>query len=186
MRIVSIFAPNTEDKIWSVCDYNNKKWVPVFQKLTDKFKDTNFIIEYLNEHSDDLTDPYWDGYSKDDIIDQILDEGDSLFHEFYKIQKGKPNRRSVSDIFIPYHNNTFSIKTSGDHWRKAKADRERAILRFYGVILDDGTIIITGGFIKLTETIPEVQKEIQERAINNLTKYLKENYIIDVSGLKNN
>lgn len=188
MKIVSIFAPTTQQILFSVCYENHKKagkWVSEVAYLLRLFRDTEYLDEYINSNLHAFSDPFWRHKSIDDAFNQIIEEVDDIDFEFYKIQIGDLSARNTSEIFVPYHDtpNTWGVALDGDSWRKAKANRPDSLVRFYGISLDDGTIIITGGFIKLTGTIPEkIRKEI-ETQLKELRTFLDENSISNLDEL---
>lgn len=187
MNIFSIFDP-PNSSLWAVCypednpaeggDYD------VFSKLYDQWNNTEYLHDFFEQHKKALEDPFWEGMSREDAIKQVEQEAAALEDKLYCIDQQLPAcaGETLNSIFIPLHSNIFSINFANEQHRKGRLRKRASMLRIYAVELEDGTLVITGGGIKLTEKM-EGELEDEKKQLTRVQKYLKEQGITDKNGL---
>lgn len=188
MKIKRIFTNQDTCKLWAVCYPSDKvgsKWVDIFTKVMRLWGDAKYLMEYFKSHKILLETDFWRNMSIEEAVDKVSDEREHFDNELYSIEKGLPGYEKISmaDIFLPLHNNIYSINFTNESFRKAKPDFEKPMIRIYGIELEDGTIIVTGGAIKLTKDMPDDQFDDEFNKLNHLRDYLKSEGIIDKQGL---
>lgn len=151
MEIVPIFEDGSD--LW--CVYSDEHGQDIITVLFEKWNDTNYLVEFLNTHISDLSTPFWNGISIDEAVDFIRDEVMWLQEKLICIEtpleeQCKGMNITVKNIFENFYKHDFVLNNS-DKLVKAKTGGLPDFLRLYGVKLDDGTIVISGGAIKLTE-----------------------------------
>ena len=193
MKLQRIFTKKSGNKLWAVCYPEDKKGfkdVDIFRKLMNLWNDTEYLTNYFiePENQSKLADPFWEGISIDEAIDMVLEQSNSLEVELYAVSSRLPGyeNTSLSDIFLPLHTNTYSLNFKNEKHRKAKpkAFFEKPIIRLYGVELEDGAIIISGGAIKLTKPMEGDIFELEKERLKKVQEYLKSEGISDQTGLE--
>ena len=193
MKIVPTFGAqrNPEGcKLWTVCyDENRKKrnYVDIFTILFDLWNDTSYFQKFFEENEKDLANPFWNNISIDQAIDKVLDESADFEDELQGIELNLEGYglREFSDIFQSLHKNEFLFKpklSNEKDFRKGKPDWPYAMLRLYGIELEENIIVITGGAIKLTEQMdrPHLEKELAN--LRRVKDYLRSEQIYSREG----
>lgn len=189
MKIRSIFTKKGDGRLWGVgCPSSKKeaKQSDVFTELMNQFNDTQHLASFFNSHLNELNNPFWRSITVDQAIDKVIEEINNLEVELYSIELKLPDyeNRSLSDVFLPLHDNVYSISFSKESYRKAKPDFIMPMVRIYALELEDGTMIITGGAIKLTKDMPGDIFDSEKSKLDKLRDFLKAENIIDIEGLK--
>lgn len=189
MKILPIFdlqSDNSHKFLWTV-------WLPedenlsVFAKLFDQWSDTSYLLSFFIENQHDLSDnPFWKGISIDHAIDKVIDEVLDFQQELLEIEK-EPitnKEKSINHIFVNLHSDEFIIRRNKDQsFKKGKPNYAKPMLRLYGILLDDNTIVITGGAIKLTEKMDRSHLQNELRSLERIKAFLKNENIHDRDGL---
>lgn len=194
MKIIPTFDPNRnidDCTLWAVC-YDEDKLgnndIDILTKLFQQWNDSVFLNNFLKQNQQDLTTQFWDYISVDEARNKILDEVEDFEDELISIElkyEGYEDKK-VCEIFEIYHKIEFLIKpqiAKEKDFRKVKPDFNHPMLRLYGIELEDETIIITGGIIKLTKHIKEELKEPEIVKLRTLLNYLKAEGISTKEGL---
>lgn len=188
MKFRCIFTHNQNGKLWAVAckSSNSKKGSDEFVELLNRLNDTEYLFQFFTSNNADLDDPFWNGLSVDEAIDKVLDEAYAIEKELYSIVNRLPGYEycSLNDVFLPLHQNIYSLNFKNERYRKAKPDFDKPMIRIYAVELEDGTLIITGGAIKLTRDMPEEEFKEVFGNLNKVRDFLREEKIIDLDGLK--
>lgn len=77
----------------------------------------------------------------------------------------------------------YSLNTFNESHRKARPSFKNSIIGFYGIELNDGTIIITGGILKLKLKMIGLNFDQEINKLKWVQSFLKTQGIIDRSGL---
>jgi hypothetical protein len=93
------------------------------------------------------------------------------------------DNRSIDKIFLKLHDNIYSLNTFNESYRKAKPNIRRAIIRFYGIELEDKTLIITGGTLKFKQKMIGVNFDMEIKNLKRVRAFLNKEGIIDRTGL---
>lgn len=188
MKIIPTFDPkrNPEEcTLWSVCyeeDRKDEYFLDIFTKLFQLWNDFNYLQAYFEKHRSDLEHPFWNNISLEDaifvVLDQAADFQDELMAIEYKM-KGYENLK-IKDVFKTFHQNEFLIKPREKRetiFRKGKPYFNHPILRLYGIELEDGSIVITGGGIKLTRQLEPSIRETELKRLRKVQDFLKSEHI---------
>lgn len=188
MNINRIFTEAENGKLWAVCypeDGTRRRTVDVFEKLMHQWSDTEFLTHYFIDHIEELENEFWDGLTPDQAIDQVMEERYTLEEELLRIETGMPGyeHNTLDDIFLPLHQNIYALNFKNESFKKAKANVQKPMIRLYAIRLDDGTMIITGGAIKLSKRMEGDIFLLEKKRLNQLKGYLQAEKITDEQGL---
>lgn len=157
----------------------------IFNQLFDKWTDTKQVREFFDLKVDQLFHSIWDGMTKEEAIDKVLDEAYDFEEQLKCIETREPECEDVSldDVFEDLHKEGYALKPKNKPHKKGKPNFRNPVLRIYGLRLDDGCYIITGGGIKLTKTMKEADLQDEVTKIEKLQRFLLEEGISDKQGL---
>lgn len=179
MKIVSTFG-GENSKLWTVC-YNedrgqNGRKKDIFSEVFRKWNNEEYLARFFKENESDLKDPFWEGMTIHEAKTQVFDEALDFEIELRNIELRKPGYEecSLQDIFHQLHLHEFSLKPQFSRFRKGKPNFPNAMLRLYGIELEDGCLIITGGAIKLTARMDRPHLERENRKLMQVQDFLKE------------
>jgi len=184
MDIVRIF----EDKetFWCPC-YEEDNTEDIFTVLLNKWTDTEYLIDFFKNNIKDLQDPYWRGISIDEAVDLVLDEVYYLQEKLICIAyKNEPDCADVSmdKIFRPFKKHNYVINVEHDNFVKGKLNSLPQMLRIYGIQLEDGNIILSGGAIKICSGMNREHLKKERERIEELYDFLKHKGINNIDDLK--
>lgn len=163
MKIVRII--NDTNSLLSV--YNEDEGISEFEKLFDEWTDPETVYEFFKTHQNDLQT-----YTIDEAVNRNIDDAHALEDKFYDIAEN--NNEQLQTLFKPLSNNQFRLTKF--QRSKAYGELRKSWLRVYAVRIEANKYIVTGGAIKLTQTMQE-RPHTQEQ-LNRLTQirdYLKKN-----------
>ncbi|MDE3211771.1 MAG: hypothetical protein KGM98_00945 [Bacteroidota bacterium] len=187
MEFVSIFTAEEEANLWPVCYPEHVvEGVArdIFSLQFDLWSNTDYLRAFFMNNRD-LKTPFWSYLSLDQAIDKVLDEREQFEAELFNIENKVPGYkgRDLKTIFKPLHKNIYSIHFENEFHRKAKPNFFDPIIRIYAVELSDGTMIITGGVLKLTEKMVGDQFDAEFKNLKSVQEYLKREGIDSKAGL---
>jgi DNA-directed RNA polymerase delta subunit len=187
MKFISIFTNKLESNLWAV-KYQGMRKNVYSMLMEDIWNNVVYLTDFIEENIEHLEHPFWEGLTIDQAIEQISEEKFSLDYELYAIETQKAGYESytMQDIFKKLHRNIYSINTDKESHRKGKADNKKPILRLYGIELEDGTIIITGGTIKLRKEMIGDNFDEEMNNLERVQEYLETACIINRQGLLEN
>jgi len=189
MRVVPIFAGNTkieECALWSVVyPEHGESADNIFRQLFNNWNDTEYVRGFIKDHESELKHPIWKGITKDEALEQVLDEVEDFEAELKAVESKQPGFENVTldDIFEPLHKDEFRHRRRNESHRKARPDFSTPMLRIYAIKLSDGCFIVTGGGIKLTNSMKEAELEGEVSKIERVQDYLKREGISSREGL---
>lgn len=188
MEFRSIFRAEEKANLYAVCypeDNIGNESQDIFSLIFDMFNNTEYLLEFLVKNAAQLQDPFWDGITEDQALDKIRQESSHFDYELYCIENKKPGyeHKSLQDVFKPLHHNITSIRFDKEQQRKGKPDFSKPMIRLYGLELEDGTIVITGGAIKLTKKMEGKFFDKQKANLIRVQEYLKQEGITTKEGL---
>ena len=189
MKFIPIFTRAENCDLWSTCYPENV--VDNIENdiysilMDDRWSDDLFLYNAIKNDEDALQDNYWKGISISQIISNIKNEVDAFDYELYNAELEINTSRSLDKIFLKLHDNIYALNTFNEYYRKAKPNFNRAIIRIYGIELEDHTIIITGGTLKFKQKMIGTNFDIEIKNLNRVKNYLKQEGITDKLGLIN-
>jgi hypothetical protein len=191
MNFIPIFTKSSTCDLWSVCypeDEIDGLQKDVYSILMDeRWTDMKYLIDFIKieKTSMGFDDQFWKGFSISDMVEKIQIEIASIDNELYQadLMKDETYFRSLDKIFIKLHQNIYSLNTFNDSHRKARPNFKNSIIRFYGIELNDGTIIITGGTLKLKLKMVGLNFDQEIINLKRVQAFLKSQGITDRLGL---
>jgi len=160
MEIVRIIAG--VDSLLSVQYEDNED--SEFDILFDKWNNVEFLYAFFKEHQRDLRKG-----SIPQAIEKTLKDAEQLENKLLDVAEGKIK---LQTIFKPLSNSTYRLKP----YQKSKAygTVHRSWLRVYAIRIHEDLFVITGGAIKLTQTMQERQHtQEQLDRLRRVRDYLK-------------
>lgn len=130
-------------KLWAV-QYDEEE-THELNILQDQWTDVQWLLDFFDEHEEDLTSGFYEKYKVDDAIEITMDEAGELFNALEEPE-------NLDLLFKPLNDRDYRIKNFQK--QKAKGSKRKTWLRIYAVRFNDG-YVITGGAIKLTKTMQE-------------------------------
>lgn len=181
--------------IWSACYEGENK--DVFSKLYKKWTDSEYLTEYILSHRGFLKDnPFFNNMTEKEIIQNAGKEARSFFKSFTKFYWNEKNNEhpNFSDRFV-----FLNKPTEGkDDLKRKMYGHPRdvnlmiSVLRLYAVKVPSSkkdeppAYIITGGGIKLSDSMPQMKELNQEyNRIETVQNWLALNKIADKEQLIN-
>ncbi len=159
MKIVTIF-----DKILFTFHYNNE-FFNEFERLIDLWTDVSYLKKFAD--TEKIIDPK--GFINDILND--VDEIQDLIEDIVI------NDKQFELYFRPLSDSEYQIKKLSHQKGKLKS---KSKLRIYAIKIDTNCFVITGGAIKMSQTMQGHPITLNEITKLNLAKeYLKNNNIFD-------
>lgn len=177
MKIESIFAIKKGSLI-SVKYAENR--TDEFERIFDNWTDVEFLFSFFNKHIKDLQSGFYRKISVEQAIERTIDEAEQLEETILEIsERGKnDDYETLQTLFKPLNDREYIIK---DHSKtKAYGSTYKSWLRVYAIRIAKNTFVISGGAIKLTETMNErehLKKELNKLEI--VKAYLVEKGLFD-------
>lgn len=180
MRIVEIYKPY----IYSVQYVDNDE--NEFDRLLDLWNNADYVENFFYRNHEYLKSAFWGHISEIEAASrQVFDEAiaiEDLFEELYKntSEGKKPDFEShfkFLDGKYKYQLSLIPMKSYGTN--------TPSLLRIYAIRLNYNQFIITGGGIKLADTIQH-SPDLKDHVIQNIDKvidYINEQGIIDMNDL---
>lgn len=163
MRIVSIFA----EKLFAFHFENEAE--NELKRLLDLWNDTLHISDFLEEHKLDIPTNEDINTLSFKLLEFANEIDDTL------IELANDNSLQLEQFFAPLHNEEFLEVTL------SRQKGRNSYLRIYALKIDQNCFVITGGAIKLTQTMQEREHTIIElQKINRCRDYLRDNGVSDV------
>lgn len=174
---IATIIPLEEGYLYSV-EYKGDE-TDVLDILLERWDDSEYLIEYFDKKSDLLHEGYFTEKEIANSVGNVIRDVNRL-----KIKLAKASKTGKLDQFFkPY---TKGIQTRhSEPLKKAYGTMPRSMLRLYAVCLQDGSYIICGGAIKLSNDVDGDEELQKERArLNRLRDYLKQEGIEDKEQLE--
>jgi hypothetical protein len=163
-------------------EYNNTGF-DEFCNIFEKWSDTEYLETFFENHKSDLESGFFDTDTIENAIFRTLEEAKKLETLLVEIaEKGKSDTLNcLQSLFKPL-NKSENTKFPIPDFQKSKTygSNHKSWLRVYAIRIDSNVYIITGGTIKLTQTMNEREHLKDELNKLNLVKqFLIDNDIID-------
>jgi len=141
-----------------------------FARLFLDWSDMDYLEQFFELHREDLQSGFWGTISVEGAISKTIREAKALEKKLVQIaERGKFDRyNTLSTLFKPLHDRTTRIEEY--EMNKAKGLNKPSWLRIYAIRLAPNLFVVSGGAIKLTETMNEREHLIQELRKLELTK----------------
>jgi hypothetical protein len=172
MKIVAIFAVENNSLLSVQFD---KEESDEFTLLFDKWNDIEFLEQFFEDNKADLQSGFFGNISIEEAVFRTIDEAEMLEEYIRTVaQTGKvnPEESRLDLLFSSLHKNDYSIQLLQS---KAYGSGRRSWLRLYAIRIAENLYVVSGGAIKLTETMnnrPHLLRELQKLKVTQ--HYLKE------------
>lgn len=171
MEIVSIFA----DRLYSFKFFQEE--LCEFERLFDCWQDAIYLEEFFTQNLFDLQSGFFGEISVEEAIINTKQQARTLEKQLTLLAKNK--EKYLDKIFIPLGwDEKYSFQRS-----KARGSQFKSWLRIYALKIEKGVYAVTGGSIKLTQTMQE--RHHTKRELNKLGQcldHLREQGITDIEG----
>lgn len=152
-----------------------------FSRLFNLWNDIEYLESFFEEHQQDLEQEFWEGLSVEDAISKTIQDARKLELKLIQVaESGKTNRfDTLSGFFKPLRDSTMRITRFEKN--KAKGLQYPSWLRIYAIRVDTNLFFVSGGGIKLTQTMNErahLQVELQKLEV--VKNYLQDEDNIDL------
>jgi hypothetical protein len=154
LKIVSIFADGI---IWSIKGNDDKD--NRFRTLLSQWRDLFYLDNFFDEHWELVEKSrVWKKYSKDSLILQVRIEAQNILKvfkdEYIKYKEG--NVFEIGKMFEVLEGThlPLCLKAYGNYNQSHRRGKP-AILRLYAIETADHHLVITGGGIKLTDSMDD-------------------------------
>lgn len=186
MEFLPIFA-REESVFWSVC-FPEDGGEDSFRKFINQIYNYHFLTDFFKLNKPLLSTSFWNNISTQTAYLQVLEEADDLEQELKCFEIGGADCVELPPrkIFEPLDKDIYLLQSRNKGFRKARPHPDnfnKPMLRIYAVELDDGTMVITGGVIKLTLKMEGVYMENALRKLSRVRDYLRSHQITSREGL---
>lgn len=160
-----------EEKLFSI-RYNDG-YDSEFDRLMDLWNDVEYVYDYFEKNTKSLTTLYWLKNNWRHVRDSIPEQAQNFESLILDISEDKIAGKTLDDFFRPLNNfepylNLFQLS-------KGKNEEDPACLRIYAVRIGNDKYVITGGAIKLTESMHEHDDlKLELSKLEMAKEYLKE------------
>lgn len=172
MKIVAIFAVENNSLLSVQFD---KEESDEFTLLFDKWNDIEFLENFFEDNKADLQSGFFGNISIEDAVFRTIEKAEMLeeyIRTVAKTGKVNPDESRLDLLFSPLHKNDYSIQLLQS---KTYGQRRRSWLRLYAIRIAENLYVVSGGAIKLTDTMndrPHLLRELEKLKVTQ--RYLKE------------
>jgi len=148
MKIIGTFVI-VKDSLYSV-QYESETYNE-FKKCFELWNDPIYLREFFEQHKDDLDKEFWNGITIEEAILKTREDAKLLEQELLDVAElGKTERlETLSTLFDPLSKGIIEDFEKD----KAKGMLRPSWLRIYAIRVDANVFVVSGGAIKLTETM---------------------------------
>jgi len=170
-----------ENSLYAI-EYNNTG-NDEFNNLFENWSDVEYLEAFFEKHKTDLQSGFYGDIQIEDAIIRTINEAIELEHQLIEIaEKGKSDaKHSLQTLFKPLYKSENSIYPIPEHQKsKAYGYEFKSWLRIYAIRIEENTFIVTGGAIKLTDTMNDrehLQNELEK--LDLVKQFLIDEDIID-------
>jgi hypothetical protein len=180
MEIVRIF----EDEDCLLAAFYEEEDEDEFSRLFEEWTDIEVLEEFFNENEIDLKRPFWEGITLEEAILFVRKEAIGLMKSFRELAE-LPSKERVESFIKLFKPLDWKLNNENSFERKKVYGKpKKSFLRIYALKIGDEMYLITGGAIKLTDSMQE--REHTKRELFKLERcrtFLKEEGIIDEDGI---
>lgn len=154
-----------------------------FRRLFNNWSDPEYLESFFHKHVLDLQRKFYNFITIEDAINQTIDEALQLAERIIEVaESGKENKyETLQTLFKPLSKkDDFLVTTPQYQSSKVYGAHKKSWLRIYAIRIEPNLFIVTGGAIKLTETMNERKHLLNELdKLKRVKQFLIENGIID-------
>lgn len=176
MDFIAIFAPN----LYSV-KYDDKE-SDEYNRLFEEWQDLDYLVDFFERNISYLHNPIWSKVSvPEEASLQVVEESQWLENKLETIAINTKNGKDNNyDSFFKYLNGQRYELMVDYNPMKSYGFMNPSLIRMYAIKLESNCYVITGGGIKLSDTIqssPELDHVLNE--IDIVRSYMIRNGILD-------
>ena len=180
MDIIEIYKPY----LYSV-QYDNED-ENEFDRLFQQWSDLEYVTHFMMENVDYLSNSRWGkAFEPEDAARQVLNEADGLEDLFYDLCENIEDEKTPDlDSHFKFLEGKYKYEIVNPPMKSYGIERP-SLLRLYAIKLSSNTYLITGGGIKLGDTIqnsPDLKNHVLQN-IDKVRDWLKHNGIFDSNDL---
>ena len=133
-----------------------------FHRLFQLWNDSEYLKTFFKNHIEKLQNDFWKEISIAEAVRSTIKQAELLEQKLIEIaETGKTDRyETLSTLFKPLHDSTTRIESF--EMNKAKSNLYENWLRIYAIRIDTNFFVVSGGAIKLTRTMNEVDYLLEE------------------------
>jgi hypothetical protein len=183
LEIVSIYPPY----IYSI-QYDDEE-ENEFDRLFQQWNNMDYVTQFFDTYLEFLRSPIWQNISEpEDAARQVIQEAtdlEDLFEELYENTINGIENRDF-DSHFHYLDGKYKYEMKCPPMKSYGTNRP-SLLRIYAIKMKTNTYLITGGGIKLADTIqnsPDLKNHILQN-IDKVKDFLKRNGIEDSDDMDN-
>lgn len=145
MEIVPIFGTN----LFAIKYSGETK--DEFARLFELWQDPEYLEKFFESNKSDLENDFWGSVSIEDAIFNTFNYAQYFEHKLLELSDANEEDQltGLENIFVPLHDSQYQLY----FLKKSKA--KKTWLRIYALRVENNIYIITGGAIKLTQTMQE-------------------------------
>lgn len=149
-----------------------------FQLCFERWDDVEYLEEFFEENRTDLDGDYWSVTVEEAVI-RTLAESKKFKKRIINCAKGI-SQKSLDELFKPLSKTEPVVRQKS----KSYGPHNNSWLRIYAIRIDENCFVITGGAIKLTDTMGERDHtKDQLKKLSFVYDYLKSHGIEDDTDL---
>lgn len=152
-----------------------------FDRLFDAWNDMTGLVEFMRTNQEYLDNPIWgEHYTPEKAAHRVRDEAVELEDLFFNLcENTDEGKQPDYDSHFKFLDGKYQVYEYIP--MKSYGTGKPSFLRMYAVKLKSNLYVITGGGIKLSDTIqnsPDIKNHVLQN-IDKVRSWLKENVIID-------
>lgn len=181
MEIISIY----EGYIYSVRYEGEEE--NEFDRLLDSWNDVQYLMDFFESHKALLANGFWNKMDPEKAAMQVLGEAEELEEVFDELAANtKEGKQPDFDSHFKFLGGKYKYILEYEPM-KSYGTASPSFIRIYAIKLKANTYLITGGGLKLADTIQN-SPGLKERIIQDIDRVrelLRENGVIDREDLEN-
>lgn len=184
LEIIAIYPPYIYSVQYDDVEENE------FDRLFQQWNDLEYVTQFFETFQEYLKSPVWQKTPEpEDAALQVLREAadlEDLFEELYDNTINNIEGKDFDSHFY-YLDGKYQYELERPPMKSYGTNRP-SLLRIYAIKMDRNTYLITGGGIKLADTIQN-SPDLKDHVLNNIDKvrqYLKANGIMDSDDMESN
>lgn len=150
-----------------------------FRKLYDLWKDPLYLADFFEENESFFNVPYWQGVTEESFVKDVIKSSRLVFQQIDELLKSG----MLLSLFESLDEAEDSKRKRGYKFKvKAKYGyiSNKMAFRFYGIIVDEDTICITGGAIKIVLEMKDAPNTaIELKKMEMVSRDLESNGVFD-------
>lgn len=150
-----------------------------FSKLFSMWKDPLYLAEFFEKNSSLFSDSFWEGVTEDIFVRDVVQYSRLVFKEITRLLQ-------TGQLFSAFESldSKEESKRKRNKLFKVKAKygyiAERVAFRIYGIMVDDNTVCITGGAIKIVREMSDAPNtKIELKKMERVARNLSDNGVFD-------